>query len=594
MAIRFRAKSSTPLGSAVERSISAVRNVVRNQWVSKQNQLAELTQTEGVGYDEQIKFMEQWAKEMDTAPFVDKEMIGQVKKDISSAKELKRWEAYRKTYFDSYNNLKTSKISWDDHIAFLQNSLNATDDPAMQKEIQEKLSQAKIDAKTSYDNIVDNKVTLAQNDKTRIVVENTMETVRQERRTALLGGDNERVSVLDIKLQLLQNTLNTVDAEDTMHQIDNLGLDGKNPIEKLNLLKNKFVNAANDAIPFTYNGVRYNSQKDFWKATLGNYVTGEFATEVKTYYSDKNTNYIRTLGNKINNSIPDSLLQNDVRDMDSLMSDPVLSDYLVPLTRAAQTVKTDSAGAYLNDVTDKYTADDTIKAGTDWLTKINQAEQLTGMNLQNEKAQMIAKVGGAKFAQAESAAQSIQQIMASEGLSLEKATEIVFQNTRPFDLGSTEALDKSIPETTKTLMDQPTLATLNKPGFSEAQLNESYQRVFGRNVDPSGLKTYGGSGWNGKTVQQLEADLMASPEYRQLQASKGTTQTNAGVTTPTPVQPVGDYDMNATNLYGYYRGKMPSSGERAKLFEQYGLGAAGTYKMSAQQNTQLLQKLKGV
>lgn len=52
----------------------------------------------------------------------------------------------------------------------------------------------------------------------------------------------------------------------------------------------------------------------------------------------------------------------------------------------------------------------------------------------------------------------------------------------------------------------------------------------------------------------------------------------------------------ANTLYEYYTGKgqaLPSVGERAKIYESYGLGKASTYSGSAQQNTSLLSKLSG-
>lgn len=51
----------------------------------------------------------------------------------------------------------------------------------------------------------------------------------------------------------------------------------------------------------------------------------------------------------------------------------------------------------------------------------------------------------------------------------------------------------------------------------------------------------------------------------------------------------------ANTLYEYYTGigqRLPSVQERAKIFEQYGLGSAGSYYGTSSQNTSLLQRLK--
>jgi len=51
----------------------------------------------------------------------------------------------------------------------------------------------------------------------------------------------------------------------------------------------------------------------------------------------------------------------------------------------------------------------------------------------------------------------------------------------------------------------------------------------------------------------------------------------------------------ATNLNEYYKSigqSLPSVGARAPIFEQYGLGSAGSYSGTAQQNTSLLQRLQ--
>lgn len=52
----------------------------------------------------------------------------------------------------------------------------------------------------------------------------------------------------------------------------------------------------------------------------------------------------------------------------------------------------------------------------------------------------------------------------------------------------------------------------------------------------------------------------------------------------------------ASTLYEYYQGQgqaLPGVGERANVYQQYGLGSAGEYQGTAEQNTRLLGALKG-
>ena len=598
MAVRFKAKATASLGSSIQRSISSVRAVVRNQWVTKQNQLFELTQSEGVGYEEQIKFMKKWLAEMQTAPFVDSDMINQVKKEISSARGLKKWERYRNKYFESYDALKAGKMSWDQHISDLQNIYGSTNDPNLRKDIQAKLSSAKEQSRNSYNTIIDNRVILAQNDKTRGLVESTMADVKSERISALLGGDNERVSVLDIKLQLLQNTLNIADAEDTMHLMDNMGLDGKNPIQKLKLLKGKWLDSVDDNVPFTYSGVRYNSQREFWKSALGNYVTGTFNDEVVNYYKNKNINFISTFGNKDYNAIPQSMLEGDVKDMDGLINDPVLSDYIVPLTRTAQVVKSDSAAAFWNDASSEYTAEQTMATGRALLAKITNSEALTGINFEGTKVQLKAELGASELQTSASIAQAVQELKASNpGMSDEKAWEIVSKGTQVPDVGLSETVEKGVVQTSKDIIGAPTVADMENPGFNKEQLNMAYQKLLGRDVDPTGLQDFGSSQWAGKTPADLEAAIINSDEYRTRQQSVNQPVTQPSTPTPntTPaVAPVGDFDMNANTLYNFYKSKLPTLQERAQKFNEFGLGDTSAYVGTSAQNTQLLSKLKEI
>jgi len=595
MAVRFKARSSSTLGSSIQRSISSIRSVVRNQWVAKQNELFSLTESEGVSYAEQIKFMKQWLGEMKTAPFSDKDMIAQVKKDIASTKKLQKWQGYRDKYYVSYDALKTGKASWDQHIDFLENELETTQDPSLRDDIQAKLSTARAGSRNSYNNMIDNRVVLAQTDKSRVALSEAIEIVQSERRESMLGGDEERLSVLDIKLQLLQNDLNAVDVEDALHLIDNLGLDGKSPIEKLNVLRDRFVGAT-DTGSFVYNNTRYSSQKEFWKATMGDYVVGSFGSELKEYYNKKNTNYLREFGTKDSNSLPESLLMNDVKDMDTLINDPVLADYNVSIVNAAQGVKIDSVGAYLNDVSDTMTREQTTLAGTDYLTKLGKAEILSGLNLEKERSTVSASLGQDVLAASAEAAQAIQQYMVEYGMGYDQAKKIVFENIRVPDVGLGEALEKGVGKTAEALATAPTLADVEGGGFSKEQLDASYRKILGRDADPVGLRDFGSSKWAGKSVQELEQALTDSDEFRAKKPTAPITTQRAPVPKTTDTKPVqtGDFDQNANTLYNFYKTKLPSRQERAQKFNEFGLGEISAYVGTADQNNQLLSKLKGI
>jgi len=181
-------------------------------------------------------------------------------------------------------------------------------------------------------------------------------------------------------------------------------------------------------------------------------------------------------------------------------------------------------------------------------------------------------------------------------MSYDQAKKVVFENVRIPDVGLGEAYKKGVIKTTEELATAPTLAEQEGGGFSKEQLDASYQKVFGREADPTGLKDFGSSKWAGKSVQDLEKALMDSDEYRTKKTQPTTTpQQTVKPTAPVAqAKPTGDYDMNANTLYNFYKTKLPSRQERAQKFKEFGLGETSAYIGTADQNTQLLSKLKGI
>lgn len=293
MAATFeRIKVSYSLASVVDSAITSIR-ATRSVEQAKSEAAFQQAVADGLSYDGQVQFRKQQIDDLKTSSFTDPEYETKLTESLSELKRLARFGKYRAKYQMSLTDLMSGKITAEQHLSMLQDSLSQTTDVDLQNEINKEITDASAKVKEYHDTILINQVKRAQNDGSSSILSDAISKVQDKRSLAQLSGNDEEVSAYDNTLTVLKSQLGKVKIEDEMNsaQVKNI-TKGLGVADKLNTLNTQIATADSTA-PVTINGTRYASSKDFWMQLRDGYVAGngtglfkDVSSELESYYKE--------------------------------------------------------------------------------------------------------------------------------------------------------------------------------------------------------------------------------------------------------------------------------------------------------------------
>ena len=289
MAVERIKEFTINLGDIVQTRINSLV-LARGRIQAKQEaEFQKIVSEQGMSYEDQLKYKADILSREKKKVFVDVEYVKSLKSNILSLRKLTRYEKVRKEYLDNYTGYKTSEITIDALINSIENQLTIVFDPDLRKELQGKLSEAKIERVNSQRQILENRVVLAKEDKSVEFLEKVISDVLIEHNKAVTLGNKEYSTSLDIYLQSLRSQKQKIVAETKRHDFDLKAASGAvEAVGKLDML-NGAIQAANATDLFVIDGDRYVSEREYWIFQRDSYLAGSGSGEFQSFFTNFNT-----------------------------------------------------------------------------------------------------------------------------------------------------------------------------------------------------------------------------------------------------------------------------------------------------------------
>ncbi len=331
MAVEIKKNITFNVSERVKFRLQAFQNARVNIQIQNDFEFYQRVTNEGLSFTEQKAYRQaQLDKEMKRA-VRDGRYIKLLKAEVSNLVKQVRIEKFRKDYQNSLTSLADERINLQDHLKFLEKQLQNIKDPELAGELRASIVTSKKAITQSDNAYLNNKIELAKRDQSLVLLNKSLEDVEMERAEALAVGDKERVSALDLKRQSINESITAVKVQDSLNDLTIERSRGAGAMSYLQSLV-KRVNEGDSASPVVINGVRYNSERDFWASARDTYLADSFFTELGQEYD----NYIRNVS-QLNGQVPNNSLINIQKDFDNLAT----RGELAPFANRLNILKTD-------------------------------------------------------------------------------------------------------------------------------------------------------------------------------------------------------------------------------------------------------------
>lgn len=288
MAVNLKKDLSYTLQTAINNAITSAKTVKATEQARKEADFQKLVSEGTMSYAAQIEYRQKQLQEEQDSPLYDDDYVTQIQTSIGTLKKMNRYQTIRTKYKTALDAYIDGKGSLDQYINVLEESLNGEVSEEMRTELIGKVSEAKQQVQTNEINALKNRVTLAEKDKSIPTIDGVITDIANRKAKAQLSGNTDEVAMWDATLSSLYNDKSTIKVENSLneltYQTTKNGIKGN---QKLNVMTG-FVDAADGSAPFTYNGVRYTSEKAFWEQQRGNYISTTYLTELKSEIDNEN------------------------------------------------------------------------------------------------------------------------------------------------------------------------------------------------------------------------------------------------------------------------------------------------------------------
>lgn len=272
MAIELNKKFSVNLNVVVTNAIQAVQ-VVRRQDQAKKEAQFQRAVADGLSYEDQVALREQQLAEAKTG-FIDEAYVSKLEESIASTKKLLRFNNYRTKYATTLGELSGGKINEEEYRDRLVTMLEGVADPDLRLEIQNDIAAAEGKVKLYTDTILDNQVKKAKYDGTQKALKDAIAKVKKARSEASLNDNEDEVTAYDETLSALNSQYSTVKIQDSLTDFQVKSTTrGTNPVEKLDYINDQLRTADSDTA-IKIGDRTYESAAQFWQLERDGYLAG--------------------------------------------------------------------------------------------------------------------------------------------------------------------------------------------------------------------------------------------------------------------------------------------------------------------------------
>lgn len=352
------------LGALVDSSLLLLKKFASQRNLEDESKFNKAVLEGNLTLDQQIAYRTQ---QLNRVTAGDRDEKRRIRDEISALKDQKEQKEYADEYLSQLSSVNDGVQSIDSTIKWLEDRMARTTDQAILKNIRENISDLK---KMRYDNektALSNATTFALNDKRETTISNQIDRVNEARSKALLAGNDDYVSMLDLQLQALDKSLSETKINVALVNMSTATLTGQSSLGLLNEI-NKQIERADSKTPITIGDQTFESAKNFWETQRGEYLNDRtdngFFGRYKNELSEKVTY-------KQNAGVFDNAALKDVQGWYDFIKDrPEMSDYADRIEKEQQAALKASADIRATSIYNTYLTDLDAKKAVSSLAQI--------------------------------------------------------------------------------------------------------------------------------------------------------------------------------------------------------------------------------
>jgi hypothetical protein len=441
MAITLKRKKRLQLGNTITNQVSSFvnqRNAIRSK---EEAEFYRKVVDSGLSSGAQKEYWQERIMKEKEKNVPDNVYIRKMRTEITSLNKLIRADKFTKAYLESFEELKMQKKNINDHLRFLEDSLEGATDVELKDAIQEKITEAKISAFETRNRVIENRATYAIQNKSIPMIDKSIDDVEKERAKALAIGDEDSLLKWENKLNALNNAKATQTIQDTFNDLEINQM--QKPLTAEGIM-DFYIDNLNNAVgngPVNINGTRYDSLKDFWQGELNTYMETKFFTAYQNEATSKLNKASKTLSPILEKQIKEMNI-----DMDRLSNIDEIKAFTDKFEQLRTTLNFDAVSALGNKVFDDYRSgrlgDTSSENYEKAINKLNNLNSLYNVDVSGQ----LDAITNDRSSKISSVASNIAQIAGAyeaEGLSPEEALAKATSEVPALDIPASEIVGKT-------------------------------------------------------------------------------------------------------------------------------------------------------
>jgi len=268
------------LGQVVAAQVQAVqseRTLVR----AKKESDYQIAIADGtMGFDAQLAFRQKQLDDELASGNPDQNYIAELRISVGDINKQRRFQRIRDKYKQSLSAYADGKGNLSDTIEILKEALGSEVDPTIRSELQGQLTSA-LSSRTQLEReAIQNRITVAEKDKSSELFDRSIREVKAKKAQALLADDKDTASMWDSTLTSLESQKEVIEIETTVADMNYaIAKGGLTSGQKMGLI-NDAVGRSSARGAVVYDGVRYNSMRDFWQRQQADYISSGYFQEL--------------------------------------------------------------------------------------------------------------------------------------------------------------------------------------------------------------------------------------------------------------------------------------------------------------------------
>lgn len=341
------------LGEMVRTRLSSFVNVRKGIQAKEEAEFQRSIIDNDLSYDDQLSYRKGQLDKEQGKQYPDNNFITEIKTSITYNKKMVRHRKFRDSYFAFLQDMASGRKSLEDHIEYLNDTIDDATDISIIDELKGELMKATGNKRLQDMKIIDSQIQFNQTDRTIKSINEAISLTKTQLTKPDIIKDESLRNVYEQTLAVLEKDKLEIGVEDKMSDMitSSISQDRQHSsLWKINTFSD--FQSKGGMTPINIGGVRYDSEQAYWADTLNNYIKNEFVAE----YTKENDNLIKTTWNKIG-LLPDSHLKSLITNNNLLKSKPELQEFEQTITYAIQNSISNALSYKVKDINSKYHID---------------------------------------------------------------------------------------------------------------------------------------------------------------------------------------------------------------------------------------------